>query len=216
MSNRIRDYSRAERVADGIIHVVGISASLIAVSFLLIIALPRMDAASGAALTIYGIAIVSLFTVSAAYHMTPRMHWRPFLKRCDQAAIFLKIAGTYTPLVILIGSLFGYVVLAFVWLAALMGAFAKLALGERYERISVALYLPMGWASILLIWPIFTTLPPSAGWLIVAGGVLYTVGVIFHVWEKLKYQNAIWHAFVLAASSCHFAAVARASMAAIA
>ncbi len=216
MSNRIRDYSRAERVADAAVHVLGIGASLVAVSLLLTTALPQLDAATGAALSIYGIAMVLLFSVSAAYHMAPRMHWRPFLKRCDQAAIFLKIAGTYTPLVILIGSLFGYFVLAFVWVAALLGAFAKLALGERYERISVALYLPLGWASILLIWPIFTTLPLSAGWLVLAGGILYSVGVIFHVWEKLKYQNAIWHAFVLAASSCHFAAVAKASMAAIA
>lgn len=216
MSNRVREYSRAERVADGVIHFLGIGASLIAVSLLLAIALPKIDAASGVALGIYGAAIILLFTVSAAYHMVPRLEWKPALKRCDQAAIFLKIAGTYTPLVILIGGLFGYLVLALVWVAALLGAFAKLALGERYERISVALYLPLGWASLLLIWPIFSELPLSAGLLVLAGGLLYTVGVIFHAWEHLKFQNAIWHGFVLAASSCHFAAVAHASMAAIA
>jgi hemolysin III len=209
-------YTTEELVADGVIHALGIVSSVLAVTALLWFALPRTDVPTGTALVIYCLALVVMFTASAAYHMIPHMHWKPMLKRWDQAAIFFKIAGTYTPLVVLLGSVFANVVLIGVWLAALVGAVGKLVFRKRFDGISLAIYLPLGWASLLLAWPIFKTLPLAASILILAGGVLYTIGVIFHVWEKLKFQNAIWHAFVLAASACHFAAVASASMAAIA
>ena len=149
VSATLREYSKAERVADGVIHGLGIGSSLVAVSILLTLAVPRLDGRAGLALSVYGIAIIVLFCVSAAYHLVPALNWKPALKRCDQAAIFFKIAGTYTPLVVLIGGVFAYAVLFVVWVAALGGAFAKLALGARFERISVALYLPLGWAALL-------------------------------------------------------------------
>jgi hemolysin III len=201
------DYTRAERIADGIIHAMGIAASVVGVVVLLAIAMPMLDAFSTSALMIYGVTLVTLFCISAAYHMITHAHWKPFLRRCDQAAIFFKIAGTYTPLVILIGSAFSYSVLAVVWITALTGAIAKLSVWKQMERYSVHLFLALGWASLTLAWPIFSTLPLPVSILILTGGVLYSVGVIFHQWESLRYQNAIWHGFVLAASSCHFAAV---------
>ncbi|MFZ1815722.1 MAG: hemolysin III family protein [Rhizobiaceae bacterium] len=206
-------HSPAERLADGLMHAVGIAASLIAVPLLLASALPVVGSGTGVALVIYGMAIIILFMTSAAYHMVPNLDWKPVLKRYDQAAIFLKIAGTYTPLAILLGSIFAYLFLALIWVVALAGAIAKIALGPRFEKFSVALYLPLGWASLVLLWPIFATLPALASGLIVAGGVLYTIGVLFHIREKLAFQNAIWHAFVLAASACHFMAVSNAAMA---
>lgn len=207
-----RQYSPAERVADGAVHALGIIASLVAVPLLLVAALPKVGVATGAGLAVYGAALILLFSVSAAYHMIPGLDWKPLLKRFDQAAIFLKIAGTYTPLVMVLGSIFAYVVLSLVWAVALFGAFAKLALGARFERISVALYLPLGWASLLLLWPLVATLPLAVSLLLLAGGLLYSIGVIFHVMERLRFQNAIWHIFVLSASACHFAAVSRASL----
>jgi hemolysin III len=216
LAESARVYSPGERIADAVIHVLGIGLSLVAVALLLAHAAPRVDASTTTALAIYGAALIALFVASAAYHMVPHLHWKPLLRRFDQAAIFLKIAGTYTPLVVVLGSLFAYGLLAAIWAAALFGAIAKLAFRTRFQQISVALYLPLGWASVLLIWPIWTTLPLAATVLIIAGGVLYTVGVIFHVWEKLKFQNAIWHGFVLAASACHFAAVASASLGSVA
>jgi len=213
MANKVRDYTSGELIADGVIHFLGIGFSIAGFIALTLTAMPSSDAGTAAALAIYGIALVLMFSVSAAYHMIPHLHWKPALKRCDQAAIFFKIAGTYTPLVVFLGSMFAYFVLAAIWIVALLGAFAKLALGHRFEKISVSLYLPLGWASLLLIWPIFSTLPPTASILVVTGGILYTVGVVFHVWERLKFQNAIWHGFVLAASACHFAAVANAAYA---
>ena len=201
------DYTRAERIADGVIHVVGITASVIAVAILLVIAVPTLEMSYSTALAIYGLTVVTLFSVSAAYHMISHAGSRAVLRKLDQAAIFLKIAGTYTPLVLMIGTAFSYAVLAFVWIAALLGAVGKVAFGHRLESVSVGIFLVLGWASLTLAWPIFATLPIAVSILILAGGVLYSIGVIFHVWEGLKYQNAIWHAFVLAASSCHFIAV---------
>jgi len=201
------DYTRAERIADGVIHVVGITASVIAVAILLVIAVPTLELSYSTALAIYGLTVVTLFSVSAAYHMISHAGSRAVFRKLDQAAIFLKIAGTYTPLVLMIGTAFSYAVLAFVWIAALLGAVGKVAFGHRLEGVSVGIFLVLGWASLTLAWPIFATLPIAVSLLILAGGVLYSIGVIFHVWEGLKYQNAIWHAFVLAASSCHFIAV---------
>jgi hemolysin III len=213
MTNKVRDYSPGERIADGIIHALGISLSIAGFVVLGVTAMPSTDTGTAIALAVYGTLLVLMFCVSAAYHMVPHAHWKPALRKCDQAAIFLKIAGTYTPLVVILGSLFGYFVLVAVWVAALFGAIAKLALGRRFETVSVAIYLPLGWASLLLAWPIFSTLPVAVSVLVVAGGILYTVGVVFHTWEQLKFQNAIWHAFVLSASACHFAAVTNAAYA---
>ena len=108
---------------------------------------------------------------------------------------------------ILIGSAFSYGVLAFVWAAAILGAAGKLFMHHKLEGISVGIFLLLGWASLTLAWPIFETLPLAISMLILAGGLLYSIGVIFHLWDGLKFQNAIWHSFVLAASACHFAAV---------
>lgn len=213
LAHETREYSTAERNADAVVHFLGIATSLVAVPLLVLFAFRHLGWGQATGLAVYGAAIVLLFVTSACYHLIPHLHWKPALKRFDQAAIFLKIAGTYTPLVLALGGVFAYVVLAGVWIAAAFGAFAKLALGRRWEKVSVAIYLPLGWASLLLVWPIFSTLPLSASLAVLAGGILYTIGVLFHIREKLAFQNAIWHGFVLAASACHFAAVSTASFA---
>ncbi|GIL03246.1 MAG: DNA-binding protein [Alphaproteobacteria bacterium] len=213
MAGLFRQHSGAERLADGIVHAVGILASLVGVAVLLAVALPRLNAASGTGLAIYGVTLIGMFSASAAYNLVP--NWKPALRRLDQAAIFMKIAGTYTPLVIVISGLFAYAVLAAVWVAALAGGLVKLALGPRFDRLTVPFYLTLGWASLLLAWPIFATLPLSAALLLVAGGLLYSVGVVFHLWDRLAFQNAIWHGFVLAAAACHFTAISVASLSAV-
>ncbi len=207
----LREYSVAEILADGVIHALGIALSVIAVAMLLASAGPTLNPSIVTGLSIYGATLIAMFSFSAAYNLVPQRRLKPLLRRFDQAAIFLKIAGTYTPLVILIGSAFAYALLAIVWALALAGAVAKLVFRPRRDRYSVPLYLALGWASVSLIWPMMQSLPPVDAWLIVAGGLLYTAGVVFHVWDKLKYQNAIWHAFVLAAALCHFTAVAHAA-----
>jgi hemolysin III len=110
------------------------------------------------------------------------------------------------------GGVYAYGVLAMVWAGALVGAALRLIFGDRYAGISIGLYLMLGWASVLLISQMFERLPTGAAIMVIVGGLLYTIGVIFHVWERLKFQKAIWHGFVLVASSCHFIAVAWASL----
>ena len=201
-----------EHVADGVIHVAGIAASLVAISFLIAIYAPEGSSGMIAALAIYGATMVGLFSTSAAYHLVPAKNWKPLLQRFDHAAIFLKIAGTYTPLVAVMGGVYAYGVLAMVWAGALVGAVLRLVFGDRFAGISIGLYLMLGWASVLLISQMFERLPTGAAIMVIVGGLLYTIGVIFHVWERLKFQKAIWHGFVLVASSCHFIAVAWASL----
>jgi hemolysin III len=214
MARLARKYSISEIAVDGVVHVVGIVASLIAVPVLLVMALPRVGLTSGIGLTVYCAALLLMFVASAAYNLIPGETLKPILRRFDQAAIYLKIAGTYTPLLALLGGLFAWGLLGVVWLAAIFGAVTKLAFVHRFERFTTITYLAMGWAGILVVLPLWRELSGGAVALLVAGGLLYSAGVVFHRWEALKYQNAIWHGFVLAAATCHFIAVSHSSFAA--
>lgn len=201
-------YSRPERVADGVMHILGVAFALIGTTALLIWAVGRSHPGTVLALSVYGTAMVGSFLASACYHMTPWERARPLLRRIDHAAIYFKIAGTYTPLVVLIGSAFGYAVLGIVWALAAIGAVTKLFFWSRPGRWASALYLLMGWIAVVLIWPLAPLLPLGAVVLIVLGGVIYTAGVLVFSHDGLRFQNAIWHGFVLVASACFFAAIA--------
>lgn len=200
-------FARSERIADGVIHLLGVIFALTGAVLLIGFAAIWSGGAQTAAVSVYGAALMATFVASACYHMTPWERLRPALRRIDHAAIYLKIAGTYTPLVVMIGSGFGYVVLALVWVLALVGALAKLFFWATPGRWATLLYLVLGWLSLALIWSLAQTLPVPATVLIVAGGLLYSAGVIFFNWESLKFSNAIWHGFVLSASGCFFAAI---------
>jgi len=201
-------YSLRETLADASVHALGLAAGITAATLLVAHVVRTHEVTEIAATGIYaGFAVFALMA-SAAYHLLPWDQTRPMFHRIDHAAIYLKIAGTYTPLVVLIGSAFAYVVLAAVWAVALLGAVAKLSFWRTDARGSLALYLAMGWASVLLIYPMWRTLPGTTLVLIVVGGGLYTLGTVFYAMPKLRFQNAIWHGFVLAASACFFGAVA--------
>ncbi|GAD56709.1 PAQR family membrane homeostasis protein TrhA [Limimaricola cinnabarinus] len=203
-------YARSERIADGMIHALGVIFALAGAILLVSLSAwseeARIDRT--VAVAIYGGALIATFSASAFYHMTPWTRLRPLLRRIDHAAIYFKIAGTYTPLVVLIGSAFAYAILAVVWAIALGGAVAKLFFWKSPGRLGPTLYLLMGWLSIALVWSLAMTLPVASTALVVIGGLLYSAGVIFFVWEGLRFSNAIWHGFVLAASACFFAAIA--------
>ncbi|MEM8542333.1 MAG: hemolysin III family protein [Pseudomonadota bacterium] len=202
------NYARSERVADGIIHILGVSGALLGTALLLTWASFRLGVGEVTALTIYCLTVIAGFTASACYHMTPWEHFRPVLRRIDHAAIYLKIAGTYTPLVVMIGSLSSYLILTLVWGLAAFGTVTKLFYWQLPTRSSGTLfYLAMGWISVLIIYPLGFVMPESAIWLIIVGGLTYTSGVVFYKWESLKYSNAIWHGFVFVASGCFFAAI---------
>ena len=206
-------YARSERIADGTMHAVGVLGAVTGAVVLIIWSSGNTTAGQIAAISVYGATLIATFVASAFYHMTPWESIRPTLRRFDHAAIYLKIAGTYTPLVVMIGSGFAYVVLAVVWGLAVVGMVLKLFFWRTPGRFGPALYLIMGWLSLALIWSLWPIVPVSAMVLMAVGGLLYTAGVPFYASETMKFSIAIWHGFVVAASACFFAAIAIASAA---
>lgn len=200
-------YPIREVLADACIHALGLVGAIIGTVLLMLWVAAQSGTAEIVSVAVYLGFLLFALMASAAYHMLPWERPRPWLHKIDHAAIYLKIAGTYTPLVVIMGSVFAYVVLAAVWAVAIFGAIAKLSFWRVDGRGSLALYLAMGWACLLLAGPILYTLPVSASGLIAAGGLLYTLGTVFFV-SKRPFQNAIWHGFVLSASACFFAAIA--------
>ncbi len=198
------DYSRAERIADGIVHVVGVGAALAGVILVFSFGWERMSGSVAAAMTVYCLALVLMLGASAAYHMAAHTPARPWLRRLDHAAIYLKIAGTLTPLGVLLGGIFAYSILALIWLLALKGASRKLRAAPGEMTTEWVPQVALGWLGLALIIPLSQALPEISLYLIVAGGIIYTSAVIFYCWENLRYANAIWHAFVLLATTCCF------------
>ena len=197
-------YTRTERIADGSMHAIGVTGAVTGAILLLVLSAQVASSWEITALTIYAVTLIATFAASAFYHMTPWESIRPVLRRIDHAAIYLKIAGTYTPLVVMIGSGLAYFILGVVWVLAIIGMTLKLFFWSKTVRSGPVLYLIMGWMSVILIWSSWSVLPFG---LIIAGGLLYTVGVVFHAADKMKFATAIWHAFVIAASTCFFAAI---------
>lgn len=201
-------YSPSERVADGVIHVAGVFLSLVAVTVLITVTAVYQDGATIASIAIYGFGVFCVFLASAAYHLIDLPDWRWLLRRFDHAAIFLKIAGTYTPFAaISLGGFRGVLLLVAVWGIAAVGAPLKLFAPGRFERIAVWLYLLQGWLVVVMLGPLAAAISTNALIYLICGGVIYTVGVFFFLWEKLPYHNAIWHACVLTASAFMYAAV---------
>ncbi len=202
------EYTQMERRIDGIVHVLGLGAAVVAVAVLLHIVIPTRDVLVIVSVTIYSAGLVTIFGFSAAYNLILRPDWKETFRRYDHVAIFLMIAGTYTPFALIsIGSTLGLGLLALVWLIAIFGVLIKLLRPRRFERVTLVLYLALGWIGLPAVGPLVAALSVSTLVLLAIGGVLYTIGVAFHLWETLPYQNAIWHAFVLAAAGCHYMAV---------
>jgi hemolysin III len=201
-------YAKSERIADGTMHAIGVLGALTGAIVLVFWSAGTASGAQIVAIAVYGATLIATFAASAFYHFTPWEQIRPLLRRFDHAAIYLKIAGTYTPLVVMIGSGFAYAVLAIVWTLATIGVVLKMFFWQTPGRFGPALYLIMGWLSLALIWSLWPIVPVSALVLMAVGGLLYTAGVPFYASETMKYSIAIWHGFVVAASACFFAAIA--------
>ncbi|MGF7054670.1 hemolysin III [Bosea sp. OAE752] len=204
------DVSRAELWADGVVHGLGIVLGLVAVAALILRVLTAAPLTDLVPVAIYGTALLAVLIVSAIYNLWPVSPMKWLIRRFDHSAIYVLIAGTYTPFLMKLGSsLMAQILLAVVWAASVLGVVLKLAFPGRLDRLSIVLYLVIGWSGILL-WQSIAELPATSLWLMLAGGLLYSIGVIFHVWESLPFQNAIWHGFVLVASGCFYGAVFRA------
>ncbi|GAU86090.1 hemolysin III family protein [Bosea sp. BIWAKO-01] len=201
------DFTRAELWADGAVHVLGIALGLGAVAILIARVLATASLSDLISVGIYSVALLAVLSVSALYNMWPVSPMKWLLRRFDHSAIFVLIAGTYTPFLMKLGeAVVAQALLAAVWIATLGGVLLKLALPGRFDRVSIVLYLCLGWSGVI-VWELVAQFPAVTLWLMLAGGVLYSVGVLFHLWQSLPFQNAIWHAFVLVASGCFYAAV---------
>ena len=203
-----RSYDFHEIVADGIVHGIGIVLALIGVTALIFYATVWSSFGEIAAAWIYGLGLLLCLSISFTYNIWPQSRTKWLLRRLDHSAIFVLIAATYTPF---LERGIHYPLILFmlvaIWLTAIGGITLKCLFPGRYDRLAILLYLAMGWSGVIVAVPISQYLPPITVWLIVAGGVIYSLGVIFHVWEKLRFQNAIWHGFVVAASAVHYLAV---------
>lgn len=201
------NYDRAEIIADGVVHTIRVALGIAGAFFLLAIA---VTVARGieAGLVIYVIGLLAMLGASAAYNLWPMTPRKWLLRRLDHSAIYLLIAATYTPFLLQmkIGPA-PAALLTVIWLTAATGIALKLRWPGRFDRLSIGFYLILGWSGTLAHEPIAATLRPLTLWLIVIGGALYSIGVIFHVWERLRFHNAIWHGFVLSAAGVHYAAV---------
>jgi hemolysin III len=202
------NYKRGEIIADGVIHAIGICFGLIGAVIIIVIASHSTNIVAIASVLIYAAGLLAMLGFSAAYSMWPVSHTKWILRRFDHSAIYWLIAGTYTPFIAQMKNSFasGGLVTG-VWLTAGFGVVLKLVLPGRFDRVAVVLYLLLGWSGVMAYGSVFAALPSLTFWLLAAGGVLYSMGVIFHLWQSLRFQNAIWHAFVLLAAVCHYTAV---------
>lgn len=203
------NYDRAELLADGVVHAIGLVAGIAGAVVLLAIVLQAEHRAEIAAAVIYLAGLLSMLAASGAYNVWPRSPVKWLLRRADHSAIFLLIAATYTPFLLhLKSAATANTVLAAVWLTAACGIALKLFWPGRFDRLTIALYLGLGWCGVLIYGQVAASLSATTLWLITIGGVIYSAGVVFHVWERLRFHNAIWHSFVLGAASVHYTAVA--------
>ena len=202
------DYDTKELIADGIVHAVGVMVGIVSIIALVILAAPVVGAWEFTSILVYGTGLLTVLTISALYNLWPVSPVKWLLRRFDHSAIYLLIAGTYTPFITQMkANVESSLLLVGVWLTSMVGIALKPKFPGRFDRLSILLYLLLSWSGVMAYESVFGTLPASTLWLLAIGGILYTIGVLFHLWEGLRFQNAIWHSFVLVAAACHYTAV---------
>jgi hemolysin III len=199
--------SLGEEIANSVSHGVGCVAALAATPFL-IFAARHGGAVAIAGASVFAGTTVVLYAASALYHALPMNRAKGVLRIIDHSAIFLLIAGTYTPFTLgVLRGAWGWTLFGLVWGLAVLGVTLKCVGGVRYPRLSTALYVGMGWLALIAIRPLWQLLP-SGGWLwLLAGGLAYTFGIVFYAADRMRYAHFVWHLFVLIGTVCHFCAV---------
>jgi hemolysin III len=202
------NYDRLEIIADGVVHAIGLALGLAGAATILVAANISVRGDAFVPVFVYMAGLLAMLALSATYNMWPVCGVKWLLRRLDHSAIYLLIAGTYTPfLAQMKAALSSGGLIIGIWLVAAFGIVLKLVLPGRFERLSITLYLLLGWSGVIAYNTAVSVLPNSSLWLIAAGGAFYSIGLIFHFWQRLRFQNAIWHAFVVLAASCHSIAV---------
>src|ERR1700743_1406068 len=202
------DYDRVEIIADGVVHASGILCGVVSAAVLGVLTAVYASELDIVAVSIYVAGLLSMLVLSATYNLWPVSRTKWVLRRFDHSAIYILIAATYPPFILeLKDSVFAIVLLVGVWCVAAFGIVLKLGWPGRFDRLAVVLYLALGWGGGMLYDSVVTGLPKLALWFVLAGGALYSLGVIFHSWRRLRFQNVIWHCFVLLGAACHYTAV---------
>jgi hemolysin III len=206
-----RTPTRGEHLANTLSHGFGLLLAMGALPLLVLDALATGGGLAVAGAAVFGATAILMYLTSTLYHAMPGANRNGWLRRLDHSAIYLLIAGTYTP--VLLGVLrggSGWVMLSAIWTLALAGVVFKLLAGARYRKVSVTLYVALGWAALAMLRPLWTHMEPAGlGWLF-AGGIAYSAGVVFYLLhERMRYSHLVWHLFVLAGTCCHFVMVLR-------
>jgi hemolysin III len=207
-AQKVQQYTHLEEIFNSLTHGFGLLISIAGLVFLIVFSSIYGDLKHIISCTIFGITLVLLYTSSTLYHSFKKPNLKHVLKICDHSCIYILIAGTYTPfLLVTLQGVIGWSMLAVIWSLTLIGIFLKVFFVHRFQIISTITYILMGWIIIFAIKPLFQTMPPGGLTLLISGGLAYTLGTIFYSWKKLPFNHAIWHLFVLGGSACHFFSV---------
>jgi hemolysin III len=206
--DRIEDRGLIEELANGITHGIGLALSLVGLVILVTLSVLNGSAWHVAGCTTFGVTLVMLYAASTLYHSLRTPRFKRVLKILDHAAIYLLIAGTYTPFTLVnLRGFWGWTLFGLVWSMSAFGILWKLFHVDRFQIVSTILYLAMGWVAVIAIKPLLAAVPTAGILWLLAGGLFYTVGVLFFAWKRIPYNHAIWHVFVMAGSICHYFAV---------
>jgi len=198
-------YTIAEELANTTSHGLGVLLSVIALITLMTVSIPEGDIIKIASFAIYGTSLILLFLASTLYHGLSNEKFKQIFKLLDHCAIYMLIAGSYTPLMLItLKGPLGEGMLVLIWLIAFLGIIFKIKWGHKHKKLSLLTYLGMGFISLAVINELYQHLTTSGLVLLAAGGFIYTLGVFFYVQNKIHFNHAIWHLFVLAGASCHF------------
>lgn len=205
----VKGYSLAEEIANSISHGVGLVFGIVGLVLLLIQAIEiNASIMVITSYSLYGGSMILLFLASTLYHAIPHKKAKRWLKKFDHCAIYLLIAGTYTPFLLVgLNSPLARGLMIVIWSLALLGVLFKLTIAHRFKVLSLVTYLMMGWLSLVVIYQMAVKLAPGSVALLAVGGIIYSLGVIFYVCKRIPYNHAIWHGFVLSGCICHFLAI---------
>ncbi|MEW6366738.1 MAG: hemolysin III family protein [Acidobacteriota bacterium] len=206
--SRSDEYTLREEIANGVTHAIGAALSIAGLSILVTLAAIYGDVWRIVSFSIYGTTLVLLFLASTFYHSSRSPRLKRLFKILDHSAIYLLIAGTYTPFTLVsIRGGWGWALFGIIWGLTIVGIVLKCFYVNRFRILSVLVYLAMGWLAVIAFKPLVASLSSGGIRLIVAGGLCYTCGVLFYIWKRLPYGHAVWHVFVLSGSACHYFSV---------
>ncbi|MEN6331360.1 MAG: hemolysin III family protein [Smithella sp.] len=201
-------YTLREEILNSVTHGTGAVVSIAGLALLIFFSNLYGQTSHIVSCTIFGVALVLLYTASTLYHSFRKPDIKQILKIVDHSCIYILIAGTYTPfMLVVVRGVLGWSIFAVVWSLTILGILFKIFFVNRFKIVSTLAYILMGWLIVFAIEPLFQTLPDGGIAWLVSGGLAYTLGTIFYAWKKLPFNHAIWHLFVLAGSTCHFMAV---------